>query len=239
MSAKRVSIGQVMMVVALAAVNLAVARAAPLLEVVIYPPLWVVMGSIDFLIIWKLILRRSLRAFHYTFLIVFVIAFFVMANFVATERLHSLGLLVRWYQHLAGEKANSISRGFLWIGEFWMASFLSLTLGGVVGLAAAWLERRRSWDIAAFFRGALVGFGVFTLLALILDAAWGGAQPSPVQLIGRLGVMGVCLILGGLMGLSKLKSNRTGRESHDTSVQDRTRPRSLGPARCEPERRIG
>jgi hypothetical protein len=128
MSAKRVSIGQVMMVVALAAVNLAVARAMPL-EVVIYPPLWVLMGSIDFLIIWKLILTRSLRAFHYTFLIVFVIAFFVMA--------------------------------------------------------------------------------------LVYEAAWGGAQPSPVQLIARMVVLGVCLILGGLMGLSRLKSNKRGREGHN------------------------
>jgi hypothetical protein len=238
MSGKRVSIGQVMMVVALAAVNLAMIRVTPL-GVVMYPTVWVLLGCIDFLIVWKLILRRSLRAFHYTFLIVFVIAFVVMANFLATERLHPLGLLVRWYQHLAAEKTNSIARGFLWIGEFWMASALSLALGCAVGWVAAWLERRRDWDIAAFFRGALVGFGVFTLLALILDAAWGGAQPSPVQLIGRLGVMGVCLILGGLMGLSKLQSNRTGRESHDTSVQGRIRPRSLGPAGCEPERRIG
>src|SRR4029077_1550540 len=124
MSAKRVSIGQVMMVVALAAVNLAVTRAA--LEVDMSPQVLVVLlGSIDFLIIWKLILTRSLRAFHYTFLIVFVVAFFVMANFVATERLHPLGHLVRWYQHLTGEKTNSIALGFLAIGEFWMASFLS------------------------------------------------------------------------------------------------------------------
>src|SRR5262245_31797613 len=74
MSAKRVSIGQVMMVVALAAVNLAVARTAPS-GVALYPTLWVLLGSIDFLIIGKLILAPSLRAFHYTFLIVFVMAF--------------------------------------------------------------------------------------------------------------------------------------------------------------------
>ncbi|MGO9470528.1 MAG: hypothetical protein ACLQVF_41075 [Isosphaeraceae bacterium] len=91
-----------------------------------------------------------------------------------------------------------------------MASFLSLTLGCVLGLAATWLERRRGWDIAAFLRGALVGFGVFTLLALIDEAEWGGAQPSSVRLIGRMSVLGACLILGGLMGLSRLKSEKTG-----------------------------
>ena len=68
------------MVVALAAVNLAVTRAA--LGVDIYPQVLVVLlGSVDFLIIWKLILNRPLRAFHYTFPIVFVIAFFVLAHF--------------------------------------------------------------------------------------------------------------------------------------------------------------
>ncbi len=158
MSAKRVSIGQVMMVIALAAVNLAMIRVTPL-EVVMYPTVWVLLGCIDFLIVWKLILRRSLRAFHYTFLIVFVIAFVVMANFLATERLHPLGLLVRWYQHLAAEKTNSISRGFLWIGEFWIASFLSFTLGCAVGLVAAWLESRRDGTSRHSFAGRSLGSG--------------------------------------------------------------------------------
>ena len=167
MSAKRVSIGQVMMVIALAAVNLAVTRAAPLAWTCTPKLLVVLLGSIDFLIIWKLILNRSLRAFHYTFLIVFVIAFVVMANFVATERLHPLGLLVRWYQHLTGEKTNSISLvGFLRCGELWMACFLSFTLACAIGFVAAWLERRRGWDIAAFLRGALIGFGISSLLPI-------------------------------------------------------------------------
>jgi len=238
MPAKRISIGQVMMVVALAAVDLALIRVTPW-GVVIYPTVWVLLGCIDFVIVWKLILRRSLRAFHYTCLIVFVIAFIIMANFLATERLHPLGLLVQWYQQLAGEDPNSISRGFFWLGEFWMASFLSLTLGCVLGLAAAWLERRRNWDIAAFFRGALVGFGIFTLLALIDEAEFGGAQLSSVRLIGRMSVLGACLILGGLMGLSRLKSSRSAQEGDDASVDGRTRPPSFGPAGCEPERRIG
>ena len=224
MSGNRVSIGQMMMVVALAAVNLAVTRAA--LGVDIYPQvLLVLLGSIDFLIIWKLILNRSLRAFHYTFLIVFVIAFFVMANFVATERLHPLGLLVRWYQHFTGEKTTSISLGFLETGEFWMACFLSFTLANAIGLAAAWLERRRGWDIAAFLRGALVGFGIANVLALIDGAAWGWVVESRSRLIGRLVLLGVCLLLGGLMGLSRLKSNTPGRE-----VQGREGTSSSGQA---------
>ena len=213
MPAKRASIAHVMIVVALAAVNLAFLRAVPV-QVSAYPTVLVLLGSIDFLIFWKLTLKRSLRAFQYTFLIVYVIAFFVMANFVATERLHLLGPVVRWYQQHSGANTISISPGFLWIGELWMACFFSFTLACAIGLVAAWLERRRSWDIAAFLRGALIGLGIFTLLALIADATSGWPQPSPVQVIGRKVISGVCLIVGGRMGLSKLKSSTHGREGY-------------------------
>jgi hypothetical protein len=205
MSAKRASIAHVMIVVALAAVNLAFLRAVPV-QVSAYPTVLVLLGSIDFLIFWKLTLKRSLRAFHYTFIMVYVIAFFVMANFLATERLQLLGPFVRWYQQHSSANTISISPGSLWIGELWMACFFSFTLACAIGLVAAWLERRQGWDIAAFFRGALVGYGIAGLLAAIGHAAWGGAEP-PSVLIG-IRVIGVAgLILGGRMGLSRLKSS--------------------------------
>ena len=132
MSAKRFSIRQVMAVVALAAVNLAVTRAA--LRADIYPQgLVVLLGSIDFLIIWKLILTRSLRAFHYAFLIVFVVSFVVMEHEVSMQRFHPLGVLARWYQHVRREETTGIAPGFLTSGErgeHWMACLLSFTLGG-------------------------------------------------------------------------------------------------------------
>jgi hypothetical protein len=142
---KRISISQVMMIVALAALTLAVMLAAQGDMVSLPVACWVPLAFTDFLIIWKLILTRSLRAFHYTLLIVFVIAFCVMDNLVTTNRLHPLGLLVRWYQQLTGEKTNSISlAGFLRWGELWMAVFLSFTLACAIGFVAAWLERRRA-----------------------------------------------------------------------------------------------
>jgi hypothetical protein len=214
MSAKRVSIGQVMMVVALAALNLALARAAPW-DLILYPTIWVLLGSIDFVIIRKLILKRSLRAFHYTSLIVLVVAFVVMANLVATERLHPLRPLVHWYQHLAGENTLSISLGFLMIGEQWMAAFLSLLLGCAIGLVAAWLEKRRNWDIAAFLRGALIGVGIASLLSTVAHAAWGGAEPSSVLWIEKV-IGSVFPIVGGLIGLSTLKSNSPPREDRSS-----------------------
>jgi hypothetical protein len=210
MSAKRVSIRQVMMVIALAAVNLAVTRAA--LEVDIYPQVLVVLlGSIDFLVIWKLILNGSLRAFRYTFLIVSVVSFFVMAHFVAIERFHPLGVLVRWYQHVTGEKTIRISLGFVRSGEIWMACFLSFTLGCAIGLVASWLEERRGRDIAAFLRGAVIGLAIASLLQIVAHAAWAGAEPLSVLWIVRV-VSVACLVLGGFLGLSRLKSRRPGRD---------------------------
>jgi hypothetical protein len=206
MSAKRISISQVMMVVALAAVNLAVMRAARVDLLMMPVPCWIPLGFIDFLIIWKLILTRSLRAFHYTFLIVFVVAFCVMAILVDTGRLYPLGLLVRWYHHLTGAKTNSISLAvFLRFGELWMAVFLSFTLACAIGLVAACVERRRGWDIAAFLRGALIGLGISYLLSAVAHAAWGGAEPLFVQRI-ETASLGVGLIVGGSLGLARLKS---------------------------------
>ena len=100
MTGKRLSIAQVMLLVALLALNLANARAAPV-EITSYPSIWVALGTLDLLIIWKLILRRSFRAFHYTFLIFFVIAYFVMAYQVSVDRLHPLGFLLQLEQELA------------------------------------------------------------------------------------------------------------------------------------------
>jgi hypothetical protein len=85
-------------------------------------------------------------------------------------------------------------------------------LGSAIGLVAAWLERRRGWDIAAFFRGVLIGFVVANVLATIDGALWGWVAESRSRWIGRWVLLGICLLLGGLMGLTRLKSNTHGRE---------------------------
>ena len=152
MSGGTVSIGHVMMVVALVAGNLAI-RTAPE-GIVEYPSLWVAMGSLDFLILRKLIQRRLFGAFHYTFLIVLIVSFFVMANILAMEKFHPLAFLIRWYQRVSGDDTNRIWRTvYIWLGEFWSAAILSMLLAIAAGWAAAWLESRRAWDIAAFWRG--------------------------------------------------------------------------------------
>jgi hypothetical protein len=215
MLAKWVTIGQVMMFVALVAVSLAIVRAAPWEEVVIYPPFWVVLGCLDFVIVWKLILNRPLRAYHYTVLVFFVVPFFAMANFVATERFHPLGFVIRCYQYLRGEDANTTSLGFLPIGEFWMACMMSYVFADPVGRIAARFEKRRGWDIAAFFRGALAGFGIANLLAIIEGAIWGFGEFSSIRLIANMVLLSVCVIVGGVTGLSKLKSTTLATASPD------------------------
>ena len=100
-----------------------------------------------------------------------------------------------------------------------MACFLSLMLGSSIGWLAAWLEQRRGWDLAAFFRGALLGFVVANLLAIIDGALWGWVVESRSRLIGRLVLLGVCLLLGGLIGLSRLKSNARGGEVQSVEGQ--------------------
>lgn len=205
MSAKRASIAQMMLVVALVGMNLGTVCALPS-DVTRFSTTWIFMGAIDFLIFWKLILARSLRAFQYMFLVVLVMAWIALANLVATERFHPLSLLVRWYPQVAKGNSIGIPLGPIDIGEFWVTCSLSLALASGAGSVAAWLEKRRNWDIAAFFRGAFVGFAVANLLALLVGAARGWEVIPQRHWLGRLIVVASCVLAGGLMGLSKLKS---------------------------------
>ena len=207
----RITIGQGMTLVAMAALNLAVARVAPW-ELVIYPTIWVLLGTIDFVVLWKVVLRRPLQAFQYTCLTVFIVAYVPLANLVATERLHPLGPLVRRYQQCAAEGANTISipLGYLSIADVWAACLLSLALACAIASVAARLEKRRSWDIAAFFRGSLIGFAFANPLAMVDGAIWGWEVESRGRLIGRLVLVVVCWLMGGLLGMSRLRSNLWG-----------------------------
>jgi hypothetical protein len=140
-----------------------------------------------------------------------IVSFQIMATEVAMERFHPLALLVRWYQYVSGEQTNRIWRaGYAWLGEFWATAFLSLALACAAGSAAAWLERRAGWDIAAFWRGALIGVVVAALLATIDDAASGWVVPQKLSTrwIGRMSLLAAGVILGGLMGLRSLRSSR-------------------------------
>jgi uncharacterized membrane-anchored protein YitT (DUF2179 family) len=213
MTRKRFSIGQVMVFIALAGVNLAVARGVPP-EIYRYPTIWVVVGIFDFLIVWKLIRRRDFHAFLYTFLIVFFISYTVFANLVATERIQPLGPLVRWYKQLVNQPFDIRSlAGLISMAEIWSTVISGALLASALGLIARWLERRRGWDIAAFWRGALIGILVASVLATIDDWAHGWAlEPYSFQWKIRMLLLVAALFMGGLFGLAKLKSKRAASE---------------------------
>jgi hypothetical protein len=206
MSDQSVSIARAMMVIALVAINCALMRETSW-EIRASPAVWFALGIADYLILWKLILRRTFRAAHYAFLFVFVIAFLVLATQVAAERIHPMWPLVRWYHRITGEQDSMWLREISSIGDFWMAGVIGLLIAWVSALLAGWLERRRGWDIAAFCRGMLVGLGVANVFALAREWVWGSGYPGSPGFYANLVIIGACLILGGLLGLSKLKSN--------------------------------
>jgi hypothetical protein len=208
MSGSKLSIRQVMILIALAAVSLAVLRAVPL-ELLTFPTIWILVGILDFVIAWKLILQRPFKASHYTAIVVVIVAFGVLANLAARGTIHPLGLLVRWYQQVSGEGMNSMSlAGYLRVGEIWVAALLSLLLAVSAGWMAAWLERRLGWDIAAFWRGAFFGLMIASVLATIYDVAH--PEPGHVHVVPRLIVIGALVISGGLVGLKWLRSTKLG-----------------------------
>ena len=206
MAGSKFTIRQVMVLIALAALSLAAIRAVPL-EFLRYPTIWILVGTLNFVIARKLILERQLNAFHYTAIIVVIVAFGVLAYLAATGSIHPLGRLVHWYQLLSGERINSLwLAGFLQVGEIWAAALLSLLLACSAGWAASRLERHLGWDIAAFWRGAFVGLLIAGVLALIYDVVH--PEPGYVHLAPRLSMIGAFVISGGLMGLKWLRSTK-------------------------------
>jgi hypothetical protein len=197
------SIGRLMKVVALVALNLTLVRAVP--PEMRFAGHWFLLGVLDFLILWKGILRRPLRAFHYTFLIVFVVGFIVLSNQVAMNRLHLIGPIAGWYRHVTGQ--SSTRPALTDFDEFWAAGALALAVAWAAGLLASRLGRGRGWDVAAFLRGALVGFGLFGLIATVHHAAAGPSEPTTPTVAVSLGLLGVSVVVGGLVGLRRLKSS--------------------------------
>lgn len=205
MPTRPVSIAQVMMVVALVALNLLVARSvAP--NVAPFPTVWAFLGIVDLVIFWKVIGRRPLRAFHYTFLFVFVATYWIMAYHVAEGRFHPLGPFVRWYQQRPGVGLNGVSTLTVRIGQFWAACLLALVAALPMGSLAAWLEKRRGWDIAAGFRGLLVGLGNALFLLIAADRLSTWRDVPPLGPAGRLTITGPCVVAGVWIGLSRLRS---------------------------------
>lgn len=199
MTGKSTSIGRLMAMIALVAANLALLR---FVELTILGAYGFVLGVLNFLVLWKGILGRPLRVFHYTLLIVSVIASVVLAVQVAMGRLQLLGPVVRWYQQMKGDLTGSAAWfDFLHIGEFWAAGLLGFLIALAAGLLASWLEKAKGWDVAAFLRGALAGFGVATLTFVLVEAM-GPTKLGNSGVVARYICLAIFVITGGLLGLA-------------------------------------
>jgi hypothetical protein len=186
-----VSLALLMKLVALFAVDLAFLRVQPFLPQSPFQLFALVM--FDVVIIQYFILGRRLGAFHYTFLIV---------GLVASLALHTLcsnGLYHRITR-------NPSSVGYVAIADRCVTSIFGLLLAWAAGLWAARLVRSREprsdglrRPIASFFQGTLIGLGVFTVILVVVNYL---GQPqallSPGQYVCVLGLgSAICPLLGG------------------------------------------
>ncbi|MGC8643064.1 MAG: hypothetical protein ACP5XB_24660 [Isosphaeraceae bacterium] len=224
MADQRISIARVMMIIALVAANCALLREVSW-DFLPYPTIWSGLGILNFLILWKLILCLPLRAAHYTFLSVFVPSYIILTNLAARELIHPTGPLIRLYQRNTGDTSQSVTRMAIGtFGDVWLATVMALLLALAGALLAGWLERRRGWDIAAFWRGVLVVMGLVGLFATLVHAMLepppgNPAQPpgSPLTYANLVG-LAVCMIVGGRLGLSRFKSDLPRQEEIGTTT---------------------
>jgi hypothetical protein len=200
----RLSIARVMTIVALLAANLALLREVPW-EARSVPTIWVFLGIADFVVVWKLICRFPLRAGHYTFLVVCLGAYLVLVTQAAMERIHPMAPFIRSYQQISGDQNTSVMlREVSRLGDIWMSGVLALLIAWTLALGAGWLERRRGWDLAAWYRGGLVGFGVVSLLTVLTEPF---LRSTPRRLaVVNLVLLAICVLVGGKVGLARLRS---------------------------------
>ncbi|QEH32037.1 hypothetical protein OJF2_05060 [Aquisphaera giovannonii] len=200
-----ISIGRMMIAVALIAANLALAQALPP-EFRLFPTIWVLAAVPDYVAFRKLVQGREMGAFDHAFLIALVPTYVSLANLAAAGRIHPLGVLVRCWEHLSGAGTVGSPAGGPDAGEIWMACALSVAIAMAAGWAAARVGRRTGWDVAAFLRRSLVGLGAACLLITAADAAGRWPETTPAGQAVRISVMALCMVAGGSICRSRLRS---------------------------------
>jgi hypothetical protein len=200
-SSQGVSLSLLMKLVALIALDLAFLRFQPFLPQ--SPLLLLALVTLDLIIIQYFILGRPLGTFHYTFLIVGLVASLSLHTF-SFNSLHILETLIGLCQNPTWKLQPLES---LAIADRCLTSTLVLLLAWAAGLWVASQVRlrqprlgRRSRRIASFLQGALIGLGVFTVMVITLNYL--GQAPAPrlssSQYVGLLGMgLAICPLLGG------------------------------------------
>ena len=188
MSKQGVSLSLTMKLVALIALDLAFLRVQPYR---LQSPLFLfALVTLDLVIIQTFMLSRRLGPFHYTFLIVGLVASFTLHMFFDN------GL----FRGISGTPTSRQSPGSLAIADRCVTSTLGLLLAWATGL---WVARRPPirlpWRITSFFQGATIGLGVFTVVLVTFNySRQASALLTPGQFACVLALgLAICPLLGG------------------------------------------
>jgi len=187
-SKQGVSLSLIMKLVALIALDLAFLRVQPYR---LQSPLFLfALVTLDLVIIQTFILSRCLGPFHYTFLIVGLVASLTLHMFFDNGLFHGI----------TGTPTSGRSPGSLPIADRCVTSSFGLLVAWATGL---WVARRPPsrlpWRITSFFQGAMIGLGVFTVVLVTFN--YSGQAPAlftPGQFACLLGLgLAICPLLGG------------------------------------------
>jgi hypothetical protein len=172
-----------MAAVALAAVGLALLRRMNPMHLGAFGPL---VAILLWLFYTGVIERRRLEGFHYVTAVVTVLASGLLARQIALENFRPLG------QFAAGSHAAAMV-------EHLIGAALSLMLGFAAGIAVRRLEQARGWDLAPFFRGAVVGsFVALPIVVAALDQE-SLTDPNSGDRLAALGVIAAGFAIGGIV----------------------------------------
>ena len=179
----RGGLGRVMAIVALAAVGLAMTRGMMPMYLGAFGPL---VAILLWLFYTGVIERRRLEGFHYATAVVTVLASGFLARQIALDNFRPLGPIV------AGSHWAALV-------EHLIGAALSLMLGLAAGITVRRLEQAKGWDLAPFFRGAIVGS--FVALPIVLAALDQDSltNPNSSDRLTALGLIAAGFTIGGIV----------------------------------------
>jgi hypothetical protein len=228
MNPGRVSLALAMKLTALAALNLALVReVAGILEI---PFVLFLFAALDLVIVQGVFLGRPLRTFHFTFLSVGLASSIAMTLISLAPEMGSgwvLMAMFRRFREALGDDGIILARAVLTTWKLG-AGALGLLVAWAVGRWAARRGHRRGHragglarSVAAFFQGAVIGFGFFSVGARVLYSI----RPDLIDLTMRntvarylhLGTLAACTILGGLAVWHARRSRRP--ETRDDATE--------------------
>lgn len=209
------SLSLLMKLVALIALHMAfLRRAHPYPDLIQFPLTLLVLVTVEIIIIRYFILGRRIGSFLCTFLIVVLVASFTINTFCGGT-LSLLATSIGPYQRIPGPPVRlRQTLGYLAIADRYVTSALVLLLSWAAGLSIALVRRRQlrpgildrritpGRRTTSFFKGAIVGFGAFTVLTF----SYLSQMPAPLTYyVGYIPLLGmglaISLLLGGAVAL--------------------------------------